>query len=96
MQTFCPVSSRLQDGVVRRPLSHDGPSRLPLIHGARHLRSLGGSVSLSKQQRRSLMVQAKEGKKEPPDVPKPRDQPRGGKEWLQTILSRCSNGRIGV
>jgi hypothetical protein len=24
----------------------------------------------------------------PPDVPKPRGQPQGGKEWLQTILSR--------
>jgi hypothetical protein len=28
------------------------------------------------------------GKADPPDVPKPRGQPQGGREWLQSILSR--------
>jgi len=28
------------------------------------------------------------GQADPPDVPKPRGQPQGGREWLQSILSR--------
>jgi acetyl-CoA carboxylase carboxyl transferase subunit alpha len=33
-------------------------------------------------------VQAKGKAGDPPDVPKPRDQRQGGREWLQSILSR--------
>jgi acetyl-CoA carboxylase carboxyl transferase subunit alpha len=39
--------------------------------------------------RKPLSVNAQAANKgTPPDVPKPRGQPQGGKEWLQTILSR--------
>jgi hypothetical protein len=39
--------------------------------------------------RKALRVIAQAANKgTPPDVPKPRGQPQGGKEWLQTILSR--------
>ena len=50
----------------------------------------GGSTARPSQPRRAVLTQAKEGSRDktPPDVPKPRDQPRGGKEWLQSILSR--------
>ena len=39
--------------------------------------------------RKAFSVNAQAANKgTPPDVPKPRGQPQGGKEWLQTILSR--------
>lgn len=34
----------------------------------------------------SLVVQAKKGQPDPPDAP--REERRGGREWLQTLLSR--------
>ena len=34
----------------------------------------------------SLVVQAQKGQPDPPDAP--RDERRGGREWLQTLLSR--------
>ena len=85
MQTHLSASARLRDTAARRAMLPDGSG---MLLGAQRLRCLRGSVGLSAQQRRRLTVQAKDGKKEPPDVPKPRDQPSGGKEWLQTILSR--------
>ena len=39
--------------------------------------------------RRKLSVKALGNAQDPPDVPKPRSsQPQGGREWLQSILSR--------
>lgn len=39
------------------------------------------------QRRLAVVVRAK-GKADPPDVPKARDQRQGGREWLQSLLSR--------
>ena len=59
---------------------------------------LGGHVSLFRQQQRPLQsqpsrcparqiaVQANKGAPDPPDTPK--QERRGGREWLQTMLSR--------
>lgn len=35
-----------------------------------------------------MSVSAKGKAGDPPDVPKPRDQRKGGREWLESILSR--------
>lgn len=83
MQAHC--ASPAVGGLFRRPATagtHEQP-----LHGARQPR---GYLRLTRQQQRGVVAMAKEGKarSEPPDVPKPRDQPRGGKEWLQSILSR--------
>ena len=51
--------------------------------------ALRASRTLSAPHRRALCVSAQAlNKGGPPDVPKPRDQPKGGKEWLQSIFSR--------
>ena len=68
--------------------SADAPSAPGALHAQwagrkASLRSLG----LSKR-RGGLLTVAAKGKGEPPDVPKPRGQPAGGREWLQSILSR--------
>ena len=43
---------------------------------------------LASQRRARHVVRAKGKAGDPPDVPKARDQPAGGREWLQSILSR--------
>lgn len=41
-----------------------------------------------RSRRSSVAVSAKGKAGDPPDVPKPRDQRKGGREWLESILSR--------
>ena len=49
----------------------------------------GAPRSASALHRKSLSVSVQAmSKGTPPDVPKPRGQPQGGNEWLQSILSR--------
>ena len=66
-------------------------SRTQITSGqnAQSLMSNAGLRLPATPHRRALGVQAQAlNKGGPPDVPKPRDQPKGGKEWLQTIFSR--------
>ncbi|EFN53883.1 hypothetical protein CHLNCDRAFT_36222 [Chlorella variabilis] len=44
--------------------------------------------SIASRRPLSVVVRAKGKAGDPPDVPKPRDQRQGGREWLQSILSR--------
>lgn len=68
------------------------PGEAPSAPAALHAQWAGRKASLRSlglsKQRGSLLVVAAKGKGEPPDVPKPRGQPAGGREWLQSILSR--------
>jgi hypothetical protein len=56
------------------------------IHGIAK-RAARRSAGLQQRKQMSLVAQAK-GQADPPDVPKARNQPQGGREWLQSILSR--------
>jgi acetyl-CoA carboxylase carboxyl transferase subunit alpha len=56
--------------------------------GQRNVRPLQSSLQARQPRRLSVAVAAKGKAGDPPDVPKPRDQRAGGREWLQSILSR--------
>ena len=90
------ATSAMQAAVGARPAAAVAAGALEQPSHQRQLRQLPSSAahlrlprraSSLRQQRLSIKAQAKV-KAEPPDVPKPRDQRQGGKEWLQTILSR--------
>lgn len=50
--------------------------------------ALAHRLSVPKQQKSMPVTAQAMGKADPPDVPKSRSQPQGGREWLQSILSR--------
>ena len=84
MQTQRFAASRVQaEPCTRRCVAVVKQSENSLLHAAR------GALPRSMPHRKSLAVTAQAmGKADPPDVPKSRDAPQGGREWLQSILSR--------
>lgn len=52
------------------------------------MRNAGLRSALGPHRKPSSVVAQAANSGTPPDVPKPRGQPQGGNEWLQTILSR--------
>lgn len=86
MQSQLFAASRLQaESCVPRGPSVGKVSECGQLNAAR----VGAARSMPIAKRKSLAVTAQAmGKADPPDVPKSRDGPQGGREWLQSILSR--------
>ena len=86
MQAQCFTSPKLQAEPCRRHAFSSG--KLSDQSAKQKMRNAGLRSALGPH-RKPLSVNAQAANKgTPPDVPKPRGQPQGGKEWLQTILSR--------
>lgn len=89
-RTMSAAASTLLAASCSRPSPCSSLRKQPAGLGRANARpqQLRAGRSIASRRPLSVVVRAKGKAGDPPDVPKPRDQRQGGREWLQSILSR--------